>query len=148
MKKIVIDAREWPTTTGRYVRELVKHLQKADTDLSHHYSILMRPKDMDLWEPGSKRFTKVACPYKAFTFAEQIGLLYQLLRLKPDLVHFPMAQQPILYQGNVVTSILDLTTLRFRNPAKNRVIFGLKRIVYQWVAYIAAHKSKAVVTHW
>jgi len=146
MKKIVIDAREWPTSTGRYVRELVKHLQDADADLSHHYSILMRPKDMDLWEPKSKRFSKVACPYKEFTFAEQIGLLYQLVRLKPDLVHFPMAQQPVLYQGDVITSILDLTTLRFRNPAKNRLIFGIKRVAYRWAIYIAAHKSKALIT--
>ena len=47
MKKIVIDARNWPTSTGRYVRELVEHLQDIDTDLSHRYVVLLKPKDMD-----------------------------------------------------------------------------------------------------
>src|SRR5690348_14692534 len=123
MKKIVIVAREWPTSTGRYVRELVGHLQEVDTDLSHRYIVLMKPKDMELWEPKSKRFTKVACPYKEFSLAEQTGLLWQLVRLKPDLVHFTMVQQPVLYQGKVVTTMHDLITLRFNNPSKNPFIF-------------------------
>jgi len=146
MKKIVIDAREFSTSTGRYVRQLLANLQGVDTDLSHRYIVLLKPKDMDRWQPTSKRFTKVACPYKEFTFAEQFGLLIQLLRLRPDLVHFPMVQQPVLYRGSVVTSMLDLTTLRFRNPAKNRLHFRIKQMVYGWVNYIVAHKSRQILT--
>ncbi|HXR49585.1 MAG TPA: glycosyltransferase family 1 protein [Verrucomicrobiae bacterium] len=145
MKKIVIDAREWPTSTGRYVRELVEQLQEVDTDLSHRYYILMKPKDLDSWEPKSKRFTKVASRYKEFTFAEQIGLFWQLLVIQPDLVHFAMVQQPILYFGKVVTTMHDLTTLRFNNPSKNPLVFWFKQRVYVWVNFIAAHKSKAVI---
>jgi hypothetical protein len=147
MKKIVIDAREWPTSTGRYVRNLVENLQEVDTDLSHRYIVLLKPKDMDAWEPKSKRFTKVACPYKEFTFfGEQIRLLWQLVRLKPDLVHFAMVQQPVLYQGSTVTTMHDLTTLRFHNPAKNRLAFKLKQSVYRVVNFIAVHKSKMIIT--
>ena len=147
MKKIVIDAREWPTSTGRYVRNLVENLQEVDTDLSHRYIVLLKPKDMDAWEPKSKRFTKVACPYKEFTFfGEQIRLLWQLVRLKPDLVHFSMVQQPVLYQGSAVTTMHDLTTLRFHNPAKNRLAFKLKQSVYRVVNFIAVHKSKMIIT--
>jgi len=146
MKKIVIDAREWPGSTGRYVRELVKHLQDVDTDLTHRYFILMKPKDLDSWTPTSKRFIKVASRYKEFTFAEQLGLLWQLLRLKPDLVHFSMVQQPVLYRGKTVTTMHDLTTLRFKNPSKNPFVFWFKQRVYYWVNFIAAHKSKAVIT--
>jgi len=146
MKKIVIDAREWPGSTGRYVRELVKNLQDVDTDLSHRYYILMKPKDMSLWEPKSKRFVKVASRYKEFTFAEQIGLLWQLLVIQPDLVHFAIVQQPILYFGKVVTTMHDLTTLRFDNPAKNWLVFTIKQRVYRIVNFIAAHKSKAIIT--
>lgn len=146
MKKIVIDAREWPTSTGRYVRELVRELQEVDTDLSHRYIILLKPKDMDSWEPKSKRFTKVASPYKEFTFAEQFGLLWQLIRLKPDLVHFSMVQQPILYRGRAITTMHDLTTLRFSNPTKNPFVFSVKQHLYRWVNFVAAHKSFAVIT--
>jgi len=146
MKKIVIDARELRTSTGRYVERLLHYLQEVDTDKSHRYIVLLKPKDMDGWEPRSKRFTKVACPHKEFTFAEQFGLLWQLVRLRPDLVHFGMVQQPVLYQGAVITTMHDLTTLRFGNPAKNRFVFRMKQRIYHVVNYIAAHKSRAIIT--
>src|SRR6185312_12742625 len=87
----------------------------------------------------------VASRYKEFTFAEQIGLFWQLLVIQPDLVHFAMVQQPILYFGKVVTTMHDLTTLRFNNPSKNPLVFWFKQRVYVWVNFIAAHKSKAVI---
>jgi glycosyltransferase involved in cell wall biosynthesis len=147
MKKIVIDARELHGTgVGRYLSRLLHYLQEVDRDLSHRYVVLLKPKDMDGWQPTSKRFTKVACRYKEFTFAEQIGLLLQLMLLKPDLVHFPMVQQPALYQGKVVTTMQDLTTLRFVNPSKNRLVFMVKQSVYRWVNFVAVRKSVALIT--
>lgn len=146
MKQIVIDARELRTSTGRYVERLLHYLQEVDTDLSHRYIVLLKPKDMDSWEPKSKRFTKVACRYKEFTFAEQLGFARQLYRLQADLVHFPMVQQPTLYRRPVVTTMQDLTTLRFTNPSKNRLVFKLKQYAYTWVNMVAAKKSKAIIT--
>jgi glycosyltransferase involved in cell wall biosynthesis len=146
MKKIVIDARELRTSTGRYVERLLNYLQEVDTDLSHRYVVLLKPKDMEGWNPKSKRFTKVACKYKEFTFGEQLGFAWQLYKLNANLVHFPMVQQPILYQRKVVTTMQDLTTLRFANPAKNRIIFRFKQRVYHWVNMIAARKSKVIIT--
>jgi glycosyltransferase involved in cell wall biosynthesis len=146
MKQIVIDARELRTSTGRYVERLLNYLQEVDTDLSHRYIVLLKPKDMEGWNPKSKRFSKVACKYKEFTFGEQLGLAWQLYQLNASLVHFPMVQQPILYQRKVVTTMQDLTTLRFTNPSKNRLIFRFKQRVYHWVNQIAARKSKAIIT--
>lgn len=146
MKQIVIDARELRTTTGRYVERLLHYLQEVDTDMSHRYVVLLRPKDMDGWSPSSKRFAKVACQFKEFGFGEQFGFLRQLLVLHADLVHFPMVQQPILYRGRVVTTMQDLTTLRFENPSKNRAVFRFKQRVYKWVNRIAARKSVALIT--
>ncbi len=145
MKKIVIDARELRTSTGRYVDRLLHHLQEVDTDLSHRYVVLLKPKDMESWKPKSKRFTAVACPYKEFTFAEQIGLAWQLYRLRPHLVHFGMTQQPVLYFGKVVTTMHDLTTVRFTNPAKNRLVFKIKQWVYERVVKWVAYKSKHLI---
>jgi glycosyltransferase involved in cell wall biosynthesis len=146
MKRIVIDARELRTTTGRYVERLLENLQEVDTDLSHRYVVLLQPKDMDGWTPKSKRFSKQSCPYKEFTFAEQIGLGVQLYRLRPDLVHFGMTQQPIMYFGKVVTTMHDLTTLRFTNPAKNILVFKIKQWVYERVIRIVARKSAHLIT--
>lgn len=146
MKKIVIDARELRTSTGRYVERLLNYLQEVDTDLSHRYIVLLKPKDMDGWTPKSKRFTAVACRYKEFTFGEQLGMAWQLYRLRPHLVHFPMAQQPVLYFGKVVTTMQDLTTVRFTNPAKNKLVFAIKQQVYVRVIKWASYKSRHLIT--
>lgn len=146
MKRIVIDARELRTSTGRYVERLLEYLQQADTDLSHRYIVLLTPKDMDSWTPRSKRFTKVACRFKEFTFAEQLLMAWQLYRLKPDLVHFAMIQQPILYLKKVVTTAHDITNVRFDNPSKNKVAYKIKQWVYARVIYVVAHKSKQIIT--
>lgn len=144
MSHIIIDAREYTTTTGRYVFRLVQHLEKIDQ--KHDYTILLKPGDMDVYPFTNPRFTKLASPYKEFTFDEQIGLLRQIRGLKPDLVHFPMVQQPILYRGKVVTTMQDLTTIRFKNPSKNPVVFAVKQQVYKAVNHIAARKSAAIIT--
>ncbi len=147
MKKIVIDARELRTTTGRYVERLLHYLQEIDTDKSHRYIVLLKPKDMGGWEPTNKNFTKTVCTSKEFTFTgEQLGLLWQLNEIGGDLVHFPMAQQPILYNKPVVTTMQDLTTLRFVNPSKNPIIFKIKQSAYKWVNIVAARKSVALIT--
>jgi hypothetical protein len=46
MKRIVIDARELRTSTGRYTERLLNYLQEVDTDLSHRYVVLLKPKDL------------------------------------------------------------------------------------------------------
>ena len=67
-------------------------------------------------------------------------------RLKLDLVHFTMTQQPILYGGRKITTIHDLTTLRFDNPAKNRLVFKFKRLVYKAVIKRAARTADSIIT--
>lgn len=144
MTKIVIDARELRTSTGRYVERLIHYLQQIDT--GHDYVVLLKPKDMEGWEPTNLRFTKLACPHKEFTFAEQLAYRKQLKGLKADLVFFPMVQQPVWYKGKVVTTMQDLTTIRFRNPTKNPVIFTIKQQIYKWVNKRVARKSQAIIT--
>lgn len=144
MKHIVIDARELCTTTGRYVERLLHYLQQIDND--HKYTVLLKPQDIAGWQPTNSNFQALATPHKEFTFAEQWGLKEQIELLKPDLVHFAMVQQPVWYRGQVVTTMHDLTTTRFRNPAKNPVIFTVKQQVYKWVNKRVARKSDAIIT--
>jgi glycosyltransferase involved in cell wall biosynthesis len=144
MSKIVIDAREYTTTTGRYVFRLLEYL--ARTKSEHEYVVLLKPSDFDAAHFDNPQFTKIKCDVKEFTFAEQITLMRQIKSLQPDLVHFPMVQQPILYQGRVVTTMQDLTTIRFRNPSKNAVVFTAKQQVYKLINHIAARKSKLLIT--
>lgn len=141
--KIVIDARELRTSSGRYVERLLHYLQNIN---QHDYIILLKPEDMAGWQPHNPRFKKVACPYKQFTFSEQWGLMRQIRSLQADLVHFPFVQQPILYRRKVVTTMQDLTTIRFRNPSKNIIVFTLKQQVYKWLNKRVAHKSARIIT--
>lgn len=143
--KIAIDARELRTSTGRYIERLIHYLQQIDQ--TNHYVILLKPKDMDTWQPTNPNFTKVACPHKEFSFAEQIGFKRQLEKLRVDLVHFGMVQQPVWYKASpVVTTMQDLTTLRFKNPDKNPLVFTLKQKVYAWVNKKVAKKSAHIIT--
>lgn len=143
MKHIVIDARELRTSTGRYIERLLHYLQQLDFE--NRYTVLLKSKDLKGWQPTNPNFSKQACDFKEFTFGEQLGFARQLYGLKADLVHFGMAQQPLLYLKKSVTSILDLTTARFRNPAKNPAVFLIKQQVYKVVIWYAAKKSRHVL---
>lgn len=143
MKRIVIDAREWNTSTGRYISSLVRCLERIDQQ--HDYSILLKPSDMDKWVPTNPKFQKVISPYKEFGFGEQLGFKRQLNKLQADLVHFGMTQQPVLYRGKTITTIHDLTTARFTNPAKNPLIFAFKQRVYRRVIKRAARHSSLLI---
>ncbi len=144
MSHIVIDAREYTSSTGRYMFRLLQYLSQLESD--HNFTILLKPKDMDVYDFHNPRFKKVACSHKEFTFDEQFGLLKQINALKPDLVHFGKDHQPVLYRGLVVTTMHDLTTARFRNIAKPWYIFKFKQLVYKQVIRAVAHKSRAILT--
>ena len=143
-KRIVIDARESGTSTGRYLDKLVEYLYQ----LKPKYEVILLAKKhrFEYLTKVAPGFTLTETTFKEFTFDEQIGFKKQIENLKPDLVHFPMVQQPVWYHGKVVTTMQDLTTLRFRNPAKNPVVFWAKLQVYKWLNKRVAHKSAAIIT--
>ncbi len=141
--KIAFDARELRTSSGRYVERLLFYLQGIDHE--NDYTVLLKPQDIDSWTIDNNRFSGVKCPHKEFTFAEQLGLLKQVRGLKVDLVHFTFAQQPVWYKGKVVTTIHDLTTLRFDNPDKNALVFRLKQRAYSYVVKRVARKSAQLI---
>jgi glycosyltransferase involved in cell wall biosynthesis len=144
MKHIVIDARESGTSTGRYIDKLIEYLYIAKP--SYKITVLTTKKRVDFLHSIAPKFNIITSSVKEFTFAEQTRLLKQIRGLKPDLVHFGMTQQPILYRGKTVTTIHDLTTARFKNPAKNPLVFWIKQKVYRIVIKIVARKSEVIIT--
>jgi glycosyltransferase involved in cell wall biosynthesis len=145
MSRIAIDARELNTSSGRYVERLLYYLQIIDN--KNDYLVLLKERDFDGWQPSKPNFKKERCPYKEFSFGEQLGFARQLHKLGPDLVHFPMVQQPAFYSARKVTTMNDLTTTRFRNFAKNRIIFKFKQKVYIWLNRRIAKHSTALITY-
>lgn len=141
--RVVIDARESGTSTGRYIDRLVEYLSKLHPDFET--TLLTKPHRVEYFKSLAPNFEVLATPYKEYTFSEQLGYWRQIKKLKADLVHFAKTEQPILYRGRTVTTVHDLTTARFRNPAKNYLIFTVKRWVYRWVIKVVASKSKAII---
>lgn len=141
-QKIAIDARILSKSTGTYARYLLKHLQELDTR-GLEFDVLLRREDMDKWQPSAPNFRAVEAEYRDFTFAEQLGFYKQLQAGKYDLVHFCMQQQPALYQGKKVTTFHDLTLLKWKNPAKNQLVFTIK----QFAARLVFWSSLKTATH-
>ena len=144
MSKIVIDARESGTSTGRYIDKLIEHLYLLRP--KHEIIILTKAKRTKYISRVAPGFTIIQTAFKEFTFEEQLGLKRQIEGMNPDLVHFGMVQQPVLYHGRAVTTMHDLITARFRNPDKDPLVFVIKQQVYKWVNKKVAHTSLALIT--
>jgi glycosyltransferase involved in cell wall biosynthesis len=142
-KHIVIDARIRRSTTGRYTDRLVEHLQKLDP--IHRYTILVQPDDP--WKMQAGNFTTLPCPYPQFSVnpAHQLGFARQLYSLKPDLVHFTMTQQPLLYFGNIVTTTHDTTMYSFvRRGTTPLPLYKAKMGLYRFLVWWSHRKSKHI----
>jgi glycosyltransferase involved in cell wall biosynthesis len=141
---IVIDARRLHQTTGRYVRELLNNLQELDS--KNHYHILIHQKDVGHWQPGAENFELHVVPWDHYTLGEQFGLKRYIKKLKPDLVHFTMPQQPYFYTGKKITTIHDLTLVKFNNPSKNRLVYLFKKQIFKTLLKKVAKTSEIILT--
>src|SRR5436190_608784 len=143
MARIVIDARESGTSTGRYVDKLVENLSSLKS--GNDFMILTKSHRIKFMKQLAPDFEIKRCDIQEFSFAEQYSFVWKLYGIKNDLVHFAMTQQPVLYFGNKITTIHDLTTAYFKNPAKNRLVFWIKQRVYRWVIKKVAKKSAKII---
>jgi glycosyltransferase involved in cell wall biosynthesis len=132
---IVIDARIRRATTGRYIDRLLEHLQNLDHE--NKYTVLVAPDDP--FSPRAANFTALPCPYPQFSLnpLRELQFALQLYRLKPDLVHFGMTQQPLLYFGKIVTTTHDLTMFQFVRRGTTPLLaykgkIGLYRFLVRW----------------
>jgi len=141
MATIAIDARIINSTTGRYIERLLHYLQEIDTTNKH--LVLVRKKDIEYFKPTNENFRVVEADFADYSFAEQFGFLRLLNSLKPDLVHFCMPQQPVLYRGKHVTTVHDLTLLKSYSSDKNWLVYKTKQLVgwfvFKWIARSSAH---------
>ncbi|KKR86820.1 MAG: mannosyltransferase B-like protein [Candidatus Woesebacteria bacterium GW2011_GWB1_41_10] len=106
--KILIDARMYgPEHTGNgvYTMNLVENLAKIDT--KNEYIILLRRDKFNTlsFPPNWK---KVETDFRHYTFTEQFKLPFIISKFKPDIVHFPHFNVPLLYFGKYIVTIHDL----------------------------------------
>ena len=144
MSHIVIDARIINSTTGRYVERLLTHLQNEDK--TNQYTVLVPSKDVEYWKPTSPNFTIKEANFANYSLAEMFNFNFFLKSLKPDLVHFCMPQQPVLYKGKKVTTFHDLTLLKTYNSDKNWLVFHAKQLVGRHVFKNVLKTSNQIIT--
>lgn len=145
---IVIDARLYgskDTGIGVYTQNLVENLVKIDT--TNTYLILLRQNDYSsLIFP--KNFVKVLADFKHYTFEEQFKMPLLLLKLKPDLVHFPHFNVPIFYFSKYIVTIHDLIMHKFTGgtaTTRRFPIYQIWRLGYHLAFAKAVYGSKKVI---
>ncbi len=144
MSYIAIDARIINSSTGTYVERLLHYLQEIDT--KNKYTILVRAKDKNYWKPTAKNFSVKVADFDNYSLGEQIGFKKFLDELSPDLVHFCMPQQPVLYGGKHVTTIHDLTLMKTYNSDKNWLVYHFKQLIGKFVFRSVINSSKSIIT--
>src|SRR5690606_28922675 len=115
-------------------------------DTINNYTVLVPSKDKDFWKPTSKNFVVKTADFANYSFAEQLGFKKLLESLQPDLVHFCMPQQPILYSGRVVTTLHDLTLLETYMSDKNWLVYKTKQFIGRFVFHAVVKKSRQIIT--
>ncbi len=141
---IAIDARIISSSTGRYAERLVTYLEKIDT--TNTYTILVLKKDAGYWTPTNPNFKVVVADFPNYSFAEQIGFARLLARLKPDLVHFCMPQQPLLYRGKRVTTVHDLTLVHHDNIDMNPAVYKARKQIFIQLLKNVIKRSEFIFT--
>lgn len=141
---IAIDARIISTGTGRYVKRLLHYLEQLDT--VNHYLILVRKKDLSYYRPFNPNFRVAEADFADYSFSEQIGFARFLYKLKPDLVHFCMPQQPLLYMRPAITTVHDLNLLRITaNDDMGKLELVVKKIIFSGLLWIVAHRTQHIL---
>ena len=143
-RHIVIDARIRRASSGRPIHWLVEELQNIDD--YNRYTVLVEPDDD--WQMHAKNFTTLPCPYPQFSLSplHQLGFTRQLYGLKPDLVHFTMTQQPLLYFGKIVTMTHDTTMYYFVRPKNDSLpVYKVKMALYTFLVWWSHRKSNRII---
>lgn len=142
MKKIVIDARFWGikhTGIGRYVENLIDNLPED-------VILIVHPDQKN--ELKLAKFKKYYAKYHPYSIASQFEMLTLLIKIKPDLVHFPHFSVPVLWRGKFVVTIHDLIkhySTGLSSTTRNPLTYLIKQIGYRISVWNAVIFAKAII---
>lgn len=145
---IVLDVRILETSTGRYMQRLIEHINDKYCNDGHKYTAIMPNKYVKKWQHRLPNLSIVGSDAKWYTMSEQIQFRSLLASLKPDLVHFTMPQQPILWHGKSITTVHDMTLIRFDNidSSDNKYVYKFKKSVFNILMQKIMRGSSAIIT--
>lgn len=147
--KIVIDARMYGLEhagIGRYVLNLVKQIEKQDR--KNEYFVLLREKYFTELTFDNPRFHKILADYRHYSLMEQLRLPLQLIKLHPDLTHFPHFNAPLFWFGRQVVTIHDLIKHQSTGTAtttRSGSVYWLKFLLYRVLVKITVKKADHLI---
>jgi len=145
--KILIDARMYGLENsgiGRYLINLTEELKNIETE--EQFVILLRKKYFDKLN-FPKSWKKLLADFRHYTFEEQYKLPGIIYKEKPDIVHFPHINYPILYRGKCVITVHDLT-MQYQGLNATKLplpIYYLKRFPFLFTTKIGIKTASAII---
>ena len=142
--KIGIDMRMAGTGEGigRYAEELVKNLMEIDLDNQYTLIFMNHAPVVNGFVNKKRNFQVVYTDSKYYSWAEQMGFVAELKRLKLDLVHFPSFNSPVRYRGKFVVTIHDL--IHHHYPGKKKIRL-FHRLAYKMSVGNAINRSEKII---
>ncbi|MFZ5366143.1 MAG: glycosyltransferase family 4 protein [Patescibacteria group bacterium] len=144
--RIVIDARMYGLEhagIGRYVANLIREIKNIKIIL------LVRRKNLEeIKKEVGNEFKLVIVDVPHYSLREQIFLPLQLIKLKPDLVHFSHFNVPVFYSGKFVVTIHDLIKHTFRGmetTTRQPWFYWLKYLGYRFVFNQAVKRAVKIL---
>ena len=146
--KLLIDARMYGlehSGIGRYIINLIEGLKKLGN--KEQFVVLLRKKYFDQLNLPSN-WKKVLANFRHYTFEEQFKIPGIIKKERPDLVHFPHINFPILYRGMHVITVHDLTMQRQGISATTLPlpVYYLKRLPFLLASRIGIKSAVAIIT--
>lgn len=146
MKKIIaIDARTIDQSTGRYTQPLLYHLNTSYAD-EFRFVVLVPHTTVKKWREQFPNLRVEGTKEGSYSVAEQTSLVMKLESYHPDLVHFTMPQQPFLWVKPAVTTIHDLTLVRYDNIDMNRLVYKMRKGIFISLLRTIMARSRAIIT--
>jgi len=146
--KIAIDARSYGpegTGIGKYTEKLLENLEKIDRE--NEYLVILRKANFHLFNPDAANFKKILADAHWYSLKEQVLLPAVLAKLKPDLVHFPHFNIPLLYPGKFVVTIHDVIKSEFAGKSsttRSLPIYFLKHLGYEVSVRVAVGRARKI----
>ncbi len=145
--KIVIDGRmilPYMTGIGRYLLGLIPAMYDASQDLELELWLHNNlPSDHPAWNLAADRLHLRKLPIPHMSMSGQILIPKELIRVRPDLFHFPHFDLPWLVPGSVVSTIHDLKYIAHPDffPHQAR----LRRLVINLATAYTCRRSHRVI---
>lgn len=144
--RIGIDSRMYHESgVGRYIRNLLSHLERIDKN--NQYYIFLLKDDYDSLVCHSN-LHKILVNIRWYGLSEQVKLPKILNELNLDLVHFPHFNIPIFYHGKFVVTIHDLIHQHYqmrRSTTLDPITYQVKQLGYNTVFKNAITKSSKIL---